>query len=82
MQTHLPERADGVKLISTVHPASRTPAAYRALECRCEKYPDEWMCLTFVPDRGYIEPRTNRAAAPVVGSVIEWCYVYPEKRDW
>lgn len=82
MQTHYPERTDGLRVPSTVHPASRIPAAFRALECRGNKYPDEWHCLTFIPGRGFIEPRTNRMAEPVLGHIFEWCYVYPDKKDW
>lgn len=76
------ERSDGIKMLSTIHPSSRKPAAYRALECRGERFPDEWHCLTYMPDRGFIEPRTNRDAAPVLGHIIEWCYTYPDKKDW
>lgn len=36
---HYPERSDGARIPSTVHPASHKPAAYRALECRGEKFP-------------------------------------------
>lgn len=82
MAEHFPERPDGQRVASTVYMAQRRPAAYRSIECRCEGFPSEWHKLTFVPDRGYIEPRTNLKAEPVLGPVLEWCYTYPERRDW
>ena len=52
----------------------RNPRQYQPLEVRGQKYPDEWLLLTYSKDRGFFEPVTNMLAEPVIGQVLEWRY--------
>jgi len=55
------------------------PAQHEALECRCAKFPNEWLNLTYSHERGFFEPVTNLDAEPVVGRILEWRYAHPEQ---
>lgn len=66
-----PALINGLILLLTI---VKKPAQYRLLKVRAEKYPNEWLLLTFSKDRGFFEPITNSAAEPVVGKILQWEY--------
>lgn len=52
----------------------RNPREFELLWVIGAKYPMKPMALTWSRDRGFFEPITNTAAAPVIGDVLAWRY--------